>query len=597
MQYRILGPFSVARDGVEIVVGSGKQRALLALLLLHANEAVSTDQADRPPLGRDADDEFDEGSPERTSRSLRRLARRRRLDHPRARLRAPGRAGRARSSTASTTRSPTGGRRWPPAILHAAAAILGEALALWHGPPLDRLRLRAVRAGGDRAPRRAPAGGADRADRRRPPARPSRRPDRRAGDPRRPAIRSRNGCAASSCSRSTAPGARPRRFRSTRRPGGCSSTSSGSSRARSSSSLEQRDPRPRSLARTAARSRRALLPRRPERSGRGRVSWSRLSCLRSRSRSRGSWSSVGAASKPIAAVPPTAVIGVIDPKTNKLAGAVPVDNLPTRVAADNEQVWALSSVRRNDVEDRPEIAGGGARSYAVQSLSRDHLSSIALDGGLRVGRLQRHPGCGRGLRCTSQGSPSSGTPMETVADVAAGGDSIWVTSQRRHAVIQVDPATLRVVARVPVPAVPLAVAACRQDGLGRRLRQVVEGRRVCCGSIPRTTRSPAAIPLPGIPGDVAVGYGGVWATVNSEDAVWRIDPATGSVVRTIPVGSGPVAIAVGEGAVWVASAKDATVSRIDPATNKVVATIPVGGSPRDVAVGGGRIWVAGLSSA
>ena len=44
MQYRILGPFAVTKDGVEVVMGSGKQRALLALLLLHANEPVSTDR-------------------------------------------------------------------------------------------------------------------------------------------------------------------------------------------------------------------------------------------------------------------------------------------------------------------------------------------------------------------------------------------------------------------------------------------------------------------------------------------------------------------------------------------------------------------------
>ncbi len=44
MQYRILGSFAVTKDGVEVVLGSGKQRALLALLLIHANEAVSTDR-------------------------------------------------------------------------------------------------------------------------------------------------------------------------------------------------------------------------------------------------------------------------------------------------------------------------------------------------------------------------------------------------------------------------------------------------------------------------------------------------------------------------------------------------------------------------
>ncbi len=36
MQYRILGPLAVAKDGSEVVMGSGKQRALLVLLLLHA---------------------------------------------------------------------------------------------------------------------------------------------------------------------------------------------------------------------------------------------------------------------------------------------------------------------------------------------------------------------------------------------------------------------------------------------------------------------------------------------------------------------------------------------------------------------------------
>ncbi len=44
MQYRILGPLAVAKDGSDVVIGSGKQRALLALLLLNANEAVSTDR-------------------------------------------------------------------------------------------------------------------------------------------------------------------------------------------------------------------------------------------------------------------------------------------------------------------------------------------------------------------------------------------------------------------------------------------------------------------------------------------------------------------------------------------------------------------------
>jgi DNA-binding SARP family transcriptional activator len=55
MQFRLLGPLEVLRDGHALAVGGAKQRALLALLLLRANEVVSRDLlfdelwGDRPP--------------------------------------------------------------------------------------------------------------------------------------------------------------------------------------------------------------------------------------------------------------------------------------------------------------------------------------------------------------------------------------------------------------------------------------------------------------------------------------------------------------------------------------------------------------------
>src|SRR5919197_5691034 len=55
MEFRILGPLEVLEDGRQIDVGGAKQRALLAILLLHANEVVSTDRLidtlweDEPP--------------------------------------------------------------------------------------------------------------------------------------------------------------------------------------------------------------------------------------------------------------------------------------------------------------------------------------------------------------------------------------------------------------------------------------------------------------------------------------------------------------------------------------------------------------------
>ena len=44
MDFRILGPLEVLDEGREVALGGSKQRALLAVLLLHANETLSTDR-------------------------------------------------------------------------------------------------------------------------------------------------------------------------------------------------------------------------------------------------------------------------------------------------------------------------------------------------------------------------------------------------------------------------------------------------------------------------------------------------------------------------------------------------------------------------
>ena len=55
MEFRLLGPVEALRDGRPIALGGAKPRALLALLLLHANEVVSRDRlidalwGERPP--------------------------------------------------------------------------------------------------------------------------------------------------------------------------------------------------------------------------------------------------------------------------------------------------------------------------------------------------------------------------------------------------------------------------------------------------------------------------------------------------------------------------------------------------------------------
>ena len=55
LEFRLLGPLEVWRGGQQVALRGAKQRALLAMLLLHAGEAVSTDRlidalwGERPP--------------------------------------------------------------------------------------------------------------------------------------------------------------------------------------------------------------------------------------------------------------------------------------------------------------------------------------------------------------------------------------------------------------------------------------------------------------------------------------------------------------------------------------------------------------------
>ena len=51
LEYRILGPLEVVRDGTPVAVSAPKERALLVQLLLHANEFVSIDRLDGRDLG------------------------------------------------------------------------------------------------------------------------------------------------------------------------------------------------------------------------------------------------------------------------------------------------------------------------------------------------------------------------------------------------------------------------------------------------------------------------------------------------------------------------------------------------------------------
>ena len=139
MEYRILGPLEVAGAGSQVVLGGGRQRSLLALLLLHANEVVSSDRLIDELWGDVAACDRGQDRPGLRLPAAQGAARRRR---PRARS---SRVGTATSCSVEPgeldlerfERALADGRRaLDAAAPEQAADMLRDGLALWRGSPL-----------------------------------------------------------------------------------------------------------------------------------------------------------------------------------------------------------------------------------------------------------------------------------------------------------------------------------------------------------------------------------------------------------------------------------------------------------------------------
>ncbi|MFZ1879832.1 MAG: BTAD domain-containing putative transcriptional regulator [Gaiellaceae bacterium] len=174
------------------------------------------------------------------------------------------------------------------------------------------------------------------------------------------------------------------------------------------------------------------------------------------------------------------------------------------------------------------------------------------------------------------------------AALGFGQGGLWVADTTGHSLVEVSPRTGKRELTLPLDLRPTSLAvggravwvADHDSGLVARVNPKLGVTEV----IVHVGQGPAAL---------ALGEGALWVANSLDSTVSRIDPRTGQVVDTIPVGSGPVALAVSDGAVWVANQHSGDLSRIDPSDDRVVDTIVVGGQPSAVAIAGHRVWVGG----
>ena len=134
MEFRILGPLEAWDAGREVSLGGPKPRALLAVLLLHANEVVATDRL--------IDELWGEDSPEDAAAALRVNVSRLRKALPQDVLttRSPGYVIRVEPDALDLHRferlTDEGRSLLARGLAADAAKRLHEALSLWRGPAL-----------------------------------------------------------------------------------------------------------------------------------------------------------------------------------------------------------------------------------------------------------------------------------------------------------------------------------------------------------------------------------------------------------------------------------------------------------------------------
>lgn len=268
----------------------------------------------------------------------------------------------------------------------------------------------------------------------------------------------------------------------------------------------------------------------------------------------------------------------IDPETNRIVDGLRVGEGPAGVAVDHGAIWVanlldgtvsrldpdLGEVSRQGQVGTPTAITVGADAVWVQDAFNDRLyvidpqtnaiaSSVGVHGrAIAVGfgsvwvvddlgdRVLRIDPLSLQVKETITLSPGSRPTA-----VASGGGAVWVANAAANTVTRIDPSTGQVVA----------------DGIA-----------LCCR-----------------PSRIAAGAGAVWVTSAPEDTLQKLDPRSNRIAATIPVGDAPISVAA-DGAVWIANTQDGTVWRLDP-DGSVVAEIHVRGHPAGLAVGGGLVWV------
>lgn len=297
------------------------------------------------------------------------------------------------------------------------------------------------------------------------------------------------------------------------------------------------------------------------------------------------------------AAPGEGTIVSLDASTGAVRRRIPAGRTPSAIAVRNGVVWVVDA-------DTQTV-------YRLSELSRavDTFSTGATPTDIAVGAGSAWVANGRRLTKAQFVGPvateiarldlTTGTeraeirlPLQDAAlsnlvenHVAVRGDAVWAVTPD-FAVVRIEAATGAITARsnaVPAAAVasgPAGVWVLGVDGsvvrLHERTAKPIFRTRVPASSI----------------GSIAVGPDAVWVTSPQDGTLWRIGGGRTATLGAIELDRGVSDVIVGRDAIWVANPLAGTLLKVDPERASVERTIDLGGVPRSLALDGETLWVA-----
>ncbi|HWM13661.1 MAG TPA: BTAD domain-containing putative transcriptional regulator [Gaiellaceae bacterium] len=279
-------------------------------------------------------------------------------------------------------------------------------------------------------------------------------------------------------------------------------------------------------------------------------------------------------------------VAVIRPDTSEVVARVRVGSSPALIREGGGSVWVADrldlTVTEIDLESRRVLRTVGvgfrpddlaARDDTVWAFDKEERVLARLGEEQTWDRFE-HP------------------DFTEVERIAVDDHAVWLAGGKR--LIRVDPTSGAVVGNVSMPAQVDGVAAAGDD-----VWAVSSAAASVLRVDPRTAEIKSRISMARDSGPQALTISAdtdfIWVLNGDSATVVKIDPSLHDVVETyrLGLGRGSLALAAGEGAAWISNAFDGTVTRIDGRTNEVASiAVSAYSSPKDVTFAGGLVWVS-----